>query len=76
MADKADCEAAAEGLRRFAMQMERQGHPKEAVVDALLAVGLSAAHRLGGPGHLAVYLGELAHRYQAEANGALGARTH
>jgi hypothetical protein len=73
MAERAECEAVAEELREFAMELERAGHPPAAITDAMLTVGMTSAKRLGGPRHLAEFLGKMAHRYQAEANGAEGA---
>lgn len=76
MVDRADCEAAAEELREFAMDLERSGHPPAAIADALLTLGMRAARRIGGPGHLAEHLGRMAHQFQAEANGMESTATH
>jgi hypothetical protein len=79
LADKIDCDIAAEKVRKFAMELEQAGHPREAITDALLCVGMTSAKRLGGPRHLAQHLEAMAHHYRAEANGlegAEGATTH
>ena len=79
MVDKADCERAAMELRAFAMELERDGYQPAVICDAMMTVGMTAAKQMGGARHLAGYLEEMAHHYQAEANGsegAEGATTH
>jgi hypothetical protein len=68
LADRADCEAAAVELREFAMELERSGHPREAIADAMLTVGMTSAKRLGGARSLAGFLEEMGQHYREEAN--------
>ena len=76
MANRAECEAVAEKMREFAMKLEREGFSAEAIVDAMLIVGMTSASRLTGPASLARFLVRMAHRFQEEADKAEASTRH